>query len=1265
MAFGQGQSLPLRRHRISAKWVALNVKRGMVFRVGHIAYNPHVNQFTGSGMAQKQLRLRFQFHVARAARDEYQFDQSIFETDGNVVFANFEEARQFANAINANRAADNRVRPGLINAMGLIDEVLHMLMTQYREQVLPGVLSQAANAIAGKIGAEAYDALLREFCALFPPVEVYQGQLTLAEYLYNQTNQENTLEEILMLWLANANPAFKPFAELFDDRVLLRDTAYPIAIETFKSFLTAQPNFPGENKNVFDLLREPALAHPDSLDEQLEYIAQRYEQVSGGMSVRIRRLSTRMLIGRDLIREEQRDLVFPAGGFVDFTPAKGSIPVPDFRAQFQQGSNSEGVGGQLALHEYEAFTPDKDWMPRCILIAKNAYVWLDQLSKKYQRAINTLADIPNAELDFLREAGVTGLWLIGLWERSAASKRIKQIMGQEDAVASAYSLMDYTIAHDLGGDEACNNLKARAWQRGIRLASDMVPNHFGIDSTWVMNYPDRFLQLNYPPYPTYTFNGPNLSNDSRVAVYLEDHYYDKSDAAVVFKRVDTWSGDTRYIYHGNDGTSMPWNDTAQLDYLKAEVREAVIQTILQVARQFPIIRFDAAMTLAKKHVKRLWFPQPGSGEGIASRAAFGMSVEDFEAAMPQEFWREVVDRAAVEAPDTLLLAEAFWLMEGYFVRTLGMHRVYNSAFMHMLRDEDNAKYRQLIKNTIEFDTEILKRYVNFMNNPDEKTAVEQFGKGDKYFGVSMVLATIPGLPMLGHGQIEGFAEKYGMEFRRAKWDERPDEGLISEHRRRIFPLLHKRYLFAEVNHFLLYDFFEASGAVNEDVIAYSNGTDGERALILYHNRFATAKGWLRSSAAYLDKGSNALVQKHIGEGLRLSGEADKWVILPDMLNGLEYLRNSRELVEQGLYVELNAYDGHAFIGVYEVQESNGNYARLAELLAGQGVPSIATALQELEVAPLQPALHALFDGALLGQLLDSILPPSEEEVTEAAEETQADEVAAQPSTQDTTEAKEPAEVEDTALSNDELDAQLTTRLSEWLQAVGDFIEPKTKLEIDEIVGATLADVAAVRTLAQTIPTTQDKEKPTADAPKKRLTPTQMRRARAEQYQREQMSADRQLWLSLLGWALTRQTALALAEVESAPRSWMGDWLVDKRLAEGLNEVEGDGWLAVQLAHLVALLATHKQLPEDAKWQDAEAAQRWLRVNHFQGVRYFNKEAYEQWVARRFLTEVLTLPTGVRNRDKAFLNASYEVEQALLAMEQSGYDLDKLSNATTQ
>ena len=385
----------------------------------------------------------------------------------------------------------------------------------------------------------------------------------------------------------------------------------------------------------------------------------------------------------------------------------------------------------------------------------------------------------------------------------------------------------------------------------------MVPNHMGIDSRWVIEHPEWFLSLPEPPYPGYTFSGENLADHDRVEIRIEDHYWDNSDAAVVFERRDRHTGERRYIYHGNDGTSFPWNDTAQLDFSQAAVREQVIQTILAVARRFPVIRFDAAMVLAKKHVRRLWFPGPGEGGGgIPSRAEHGtMTQAEFDAAMPTEFWREVVDRVAAEVPDTLLLAEAFWLLEGYFVRTLGMHRVYNSAFMHMLRDEDNAGYRRVLKETLEFDPEILKRYVNFMNNPDEKTAVEQFGKGDKYIGVATMLATLPGLPMLGHGQFEGFAEKYGMEFRRATvaGDGRrvarraprardraaaPPPGRLRRGAR--LPAVRRRAA-------------TAAGSTS-DVFAYSNGSGPSRSLVVYHNRYGETAGWIRDSVAYRGEG---------------------------------------------------------------------------------------------------------------------------------------------------------------------------------------------------------------------------------------------------------------------------------------------------------------------------------------------------------------------------------------------------------------------------
>ncbi|MFZ5809053.1 MAG: alpha-amylase family glycosyl hydrolase [Chloroflexota bacterium] len=887
-----------------------------------------------------------EFHISQRIRRRYQLYETLFSTTGNVIFANFRAAREFAQKINAQRNLtlhpEQAVRAGQLNAMGLIDEILHVVIEKYRQQISPQVMRSALETLYAHFGQSAVETTLAQFVAEFPPLSVYQGRQTIQDYLNGETafpagvrdNRSIALEEMLLLWLANVNPAFQPFNEFFDDRNLSQNTAYPQIIASLHQFFESQPHFGPDDQNLVDMLHSPAIAVPHSLAGQLEYIRSKWGYLLGDI---LKRLMTSL----DFIKEEEKVVI---GG-------SGVAPVLDFR------------GMEL---EDERFSPDREWMPCVVMLAKNTYVWLDQLSKKYQRPIYRLDHIPDEELDQLARWGFNALWLIGLWERSRASQRIKQLRGNPEAVASAYSLFDYTIAADLGGEEAYRNLSHRAWMRGIRLASDMVPNHMGIDSPWVINHPDWFISVDQSPFPSYTFNGPNLSWDERVGIYIEDHYFDNTDAAVVFKRVDNWSGQTKYIYHGNDGTSMPWNDTAQLNYLLPEVREAVIQTILKVARRFPIIRFDAAMTLAKRHYQRLWYPEPGGGGDIPSRAEHAMTKEQFNAAFPKEFWREVVDRVAEEIPDTLLLAEAFWLMEGYFVRTLGMHRVYNSAFMNMLRDEKNQEYRLVIKNTLEFDPDILKRYVNFMNNPDERTAVDQFGKGDKYFGICTMMVTLPGLPMFGHGQIEGFTEKYGMEYRRAYWDEYPDPALMERHEKQIFPLLKKRYLFAESANFLLYDFFTPSGSVNEDVFAYTNKSGDETALVVYHNRFASTEGWLRTSCAYLEKdpasGSKSLVQKNLNQALDIRNEPHCYTLFRDLTTGYQYVRNNQQLCEQGLFLHLDAYQCHVFSEFQQVQDTpDGIYRRLSEVLGIHGTPDLEQAKLTLLLQPVHFALGELIN----------------------------------------------------------------------------------------------------------------------------------------------------------------------------------------------------------------------------------------------------------------------------------------------------------------
>ncbi len=1151
-----------------------------------------------------------EFHIARQTRDRYQFDDALFSLTGNVIFANFHAARVFAQKMNEKRDLVNfpeqAVRAGQINAMGLIDEILHQIAAQYREQRNPQVMAQAIDWLEAKLGPKALDHTLRAFADVFPTVAVYRQGMDVDTYLQAQTegtpNRQVVLEEMILLWLANLNPAFSPFMELFDDTLLEEDSHYPQVMTELRAFFDTQPRFGPNNQNLIDLLRAPALAHPHSLEDQLQFISAHWTSVLG-------QYLYRLLNSLDFIKEENK-ITFLGPG-----PAQVPTYSPAALA---------AMGIDVSSGETERYSPDRDWMPRVVLVAKNTYVWLDQLSKKYQRSITRLDEIPDEELDLLARRGFTGLWLIGLWQRSPASQRIKQLTGNPDALPSAYSLFDYHIAGDLGGEAACQNLRERALRRGIRMASDMVPNHMGIDSSWVVEHPDWFVQLDYSPFPSYSFNGPDLSNDGRVGIFIEDHYYDRTDAAVVFKRRDHSTGQERFIYHGNDGTSMPWNDTAQLNYMLPQVREAVIQTILNVARQFPIIRFDAAMTLAKRQFQRLWFPEPGSGGAIPSRAEHGLTREQFGAQMPEEFWREVVDRAANEAPDTLLLAEAFWMMEGYFVRTLGMHRVYNSAFMNMLRDEENAKYRALIKNTLEFDPQILKRYVNFMNNPDERTAVDQFGKGDKYFGICTLMSTLPGLPMFGHGQVEGYAEKYGMEFRNPHWDEQPDAYLIERHEREIAPLLHKRYLFTDVEQFYLYDFYTPEGGVNEEVYAYSNcytppGSENlERGLIIYHNRFADTRGWIRLSAATAVKtpdGNQTLVQKTLGEGLRLSADENLFTLFRDQVTGLEYIRSNREMHEKGLYLELNAYQRHVFLDFRELPDPQGHYARLTAYLNGRGVPNINEALDQLLLEPIQQPFREMVNADHLRWLLT-----------------------------------EPA---------DKVRLQVTEQQLHKLFHAAQLLSGGTA-DLAPVIQALYAKFAQVLIPASEKASEVDARleitvPPSADI----IEPPALKDDLVTR-------ATKIIWLcvSELGKVWGEE------EFEQRSRSWIDEWQLGKAIGEALHGLDVDDLGAAHTLALIKLLTMHSRwytLPQPDEAQPSQTrrvlttlladpdVQTYLHVNRYRDVLWFNKECFDQLL--NWLTWLADLQPAADTLPP--FSSTHIVAALRQAEAQSDYQVEKL------
>src|SRR4051812_21428127 len=163
----------------------------------------------------------FEFHVSRQSRDRYQFDQSLFKLSGNVVFANFHAARVFAQKMNDKRDLVNypeqAVKADQINAMGLIDEISHLLVENYRRQVNPNIMRDALQSLDAQFGHDSVNAVLRRFTDEFPPVAVYRREIPIEEWFEGEvegfSNRELALEEMLMLWIANMNPAFSPFIE--------------------------------------------------------------------------------------------------------------------------------------------------------------------------------------------------------------------------------------------------------------------------------------------------------------------------------------------------------------------------------------------------------------------------------------------------------------------------------------------------------------------------------------------------------------------------------------------------------------------------------------------------------------------------------------------------------------------------------------------------------------------------------------------------------------------------------------------------------------------------------------------------------------------------------------------------------------------------------------------------------------------------------------------------------------------------------------------
>jgi glycosidase len=340
----------------------------------------------------------------------------------------------------------------------------------------------------------------------------------------------------------------------------------------------------------------------------------------------------------------------------------------------------------------------------------NTRVWLTELSRTLGR-IATLDDVPDAELDRLREMGFDWIWLLSVWSTGPAAQHISRTnrewrrefletlsdLQEEDIGGSGFAITGYTVHSALGGDAALARIRQRLQDRGLRLMLDFVPNHTAPDHPWT---------------------------DAHTEYYVAGTEADLARAPYNYTRLELSHGE-KVLALGRDPYFAGWPDTLQLDYSNPATQKAMVGELLKIAGQCDGVRCDMAMLVLPDVFERTW----------GRRAPL--------------FWPDATRRVRERVPGFCFMAEVYWDLE-WTMQQQGFDYAYDKRLYDRLREGHARPAREHLYAGLDYQN----RLARFMENHDEPRAAATFAPS-MHEAAAIVTYLSPGLRFFHQGQFEG------------------------------------------------------------------------------------------------------------------------------------------------------------------------------------------------------------------------------------------------------------------------------------------------------------------------------------------------------------------------------------------------------------------------------------------------------------------------------------------------------------------------------
>jgi hypothetical protein len=312
---------------------------------------------------------------------------------------------------------------------------------------------------------------------------------------------------------------------------------------------------------------------------------------------------------------------------------------------------------------------------------------------------------------------------------------------------------------------------------------------------------------------------------------------------------------------GRDPNYPPWIDVVQIDAFHPGLRREITRTIEEIADQCDGVRCDMSMLVINHIFKNTW------GE------------HTFEPPHT-EYWENIISTSKGKNLNFIFIAEAYWDTESELLK-MGFDLCYDKRLYDRLRFGSAESIRQHLTASLDYQDHM----VRFIENHDEDRAASTFGLL-KERGAAVAVMTIPGAKMIYHGQIEGRKVKSSVFLGREEAE--------------------------PINQDLRAFYLELLLAIKDSGIQTGEWQLCERTgwpdNSSYHNLLAWC--WRQGEKRYLVVINYSAFQSQARVRLPWD-DLDKgtWH-LNDPINGDAFERSGREMLGEGLFVDLAAWSFH-------------------------------------------------------------------------------------------------------------------------------------------------------------------------------------------------------------------------------------------------------------------------------------------------------------------------------------------------------------------